>query len=366
MIRMLLSLLAGALAATSVNAAETIGLSLPLDGRLAPVAKRMEYGAQLAVQKLTQQGHDVQLVLVDDGCDVDKATETATTLIDNKVDIVVGPLCFRMATAMAKHFKQATSSIAPMPIIAVNTRNKLLQRLREVDGLSLFSLSNAPHSEARAVVDLILPRFQGRPFAILDDGSVYGRALADDIRDLGEQAGLRAVVNSNFRPLQTTQIAMLRRLRKSGVEAVFIASAAEDVVTITNDIRTLKYDWMVATGERGELLPYSVTADSNMAGMFMVRERKLASDELKQMIGDLASVGATAPDEQELEDSLLWGHALVEIGAEAARRGLTDLSGETFETIIGPLTFDAVGRASPAPFILLQWQDGAFETVQGN
>ena len=366
MIRILLPMLAGALATSSVMAADVIGLSLPLDGRLAPVVTRMEYGAQLAVQKLTRQGRDVQLVLVDDGCDVDKAPETARTLIDNNVEIVVGPLCFRTATAVAQQFKQGASTNTPKAIIAANTRNRLLQRLREVDGLSLFSLSNAPDSESRAVVDLILPRFQGRPFAILDDGSVYGRALADDIRNLGEQAGLRAVVNSNFRPLQTTQIAMLRRLRKSGVEAVFVAAAAEDVVTITNDIRTLKLDWMVATGERGQLLPYSVTADSNMSGMLMVRERNLANDEIKQQIGDLASVGATAPDEQELEDSLLWGHALVEIGAEAARRDLTDLSGETFETIIGPLTFDSVGRASPAPFILLQWQDGAFEVVQGN
>ncbi|MEP0941617.1 MAG: penicillin-binding protein activator [Rhizobiaceae bacterium] len=364
MIRTLIPFLAGALATSSVMAADIIGLSLPLDGRLAPVAKRMEYGAQLAVQKLVRQGQDVQLVLVDDGCDVDKAPETARELINANVEVVVGPLCFRAATAMAQQFKQAAR--APKAVITTNTRNKLLKRLREVNGLALFSLSNAPESEARAVVDLILPRFQGRPFAILDDGSVYGRALADDIRDLGEQAGLRAVVNSNFRPLQTTQIAMLRRLRKSGVEAVFIAAAAEDVVTIANDIRTLKLDWIVATGERGLLMPYSVTAESNLSGMLMVRERGLVSDEIKQEIGDFASVGATAPDEQELEDSLLWGHALVEIGAEAARRDLTDLSGETFETVIGPLTFDAIGRASPAPFILEQWQDGAFETVQGN
>ena len=366
MMHKLLPFFAGAFLATSVNAAEVIGLSLPLDGRLAPVAKRMEYGAQLAVQKLKQQGRDVELVLVDDGCDVGKSADTANDLLEAKVEIVVGPLCFRVATAMAKEFKQASSATPPIAIIAANTRNKLLQRLREVDLLPLYSLSNAPDSEAQAVVDLILPRFQGRPFAILDDGSVYGRALADDIRDLGEEAGLRAVANSNFRPLQTTQIAMLRRLRKSGVEAVFIAAAAEDVVTIANDIRTLKLDWMVATGERGQLLPYSVTPDSNMSGMLMVRERDLATEEIAAKIGDLASVGATAPDEQEMENSLLWGHALVEIGAEAVRRGRTDLRGQTFETIIGPLTFDAVGRAAPAPFILLQWQDGAFEVVQGN
>ena len=197
----------------------------------------MEFGAQLAAQKLKDAGQDVELSLANDACDVNKVPEIAKSLHEANAKIVVGPVCFRVATALADYAKRSQGSINSVPIIATNTRNKLLGRLRQVDELPLYSLSNAPNAEAQAVVDLILPRFGSRPFAILDDGSVYGRALADDVRELGELAGLRPVINSNFRPLQTTQIAMLRRLRNSGVEAVFIAAAAEDVVTIANDIR---------------------------------------------------------------------------------------------------------------------------------
>ncbi len=347
-----------ALACSPSSAADVIGLSLPLEARLTPVAKRMEFGARIAAEKLNKSGREVELVLVNDGCDIERVSETASSLAKAGAEIVVGPVCFRVAVELAKYAKQENSPVKSMPIVAVNTRNKLLTRLREVDELPLYSLSNAPDAEARAVVDMILPQFQSRPFAILDDGSVYGRALADDIRELSEQAGLRAVVNSNFRPLQTTQIAMLRRLRKSGVEAVFIAAAAEDVVTIANDIRTLRLDWMVATGERGQLLPYAASPGSNMAGMMMVAERQLATDALRQEVGDLG--------ELELENSLLLGHAIVELGAEAIKRKLIDLTGATFETIIGPLTFDQSGRAIPMPFVLSRWRDGAFEVVRDN
>lgn len=340
-----------------VSAADVIGLSLTLDGRLSPIAKRMEFGAQLAARKLNQSGHNLALVLVDDGCDVKKVPNVAKTLNEAKAKIVVGPFCFRVAAELADYAKRSKGAIKSVPVIAANTRNKLLKRLREVDELPLFTLSNAPDAEARAVVDQILPRFQNRPFAILDDGSVYGRALADDIRELSEQAGLRAVVNSNFRPLQTTQISMLRRLRKSGIEAVFIAAAAEDVVTIANDMRTLKLNWMIATGERGKLLPYAASPDSNMAGVLMISERELATKKLQDLIGDIG--------ELELENSLLLGHSLVEIAAAAIRRDLVDLTGEKFHTIIGTVTFDQDGRASPMPFVLSQWQDGAFEIVQG-
>ena len=343
---------------SSAFAADVIGLSLSLEGRLSPIAKRMEYGAQLAAQKLKDFGQDVELSLANDACKVESVPEIAKSFHQANAKIVVGPVCFRVATALADYAKRSKGAIRSVPIIATNTRNKLLNRLREVEELPLYSLSNAPNAEAQAVVDLILPRFGNRPYAILDDGSVYGRALADDVRELSELSGQRPVVNSNFRPLQTTQIAMLRRLRNSGVEAVFIAAAAEDVVTIANDIRKLKLNWLIATGERGQLLPFAATPESNMAGVMMVAEQELATEQLEQEIGDIG--------ELELENSLLLGHALVEIAAAAIRRNLSDLTGKSFETIIGRVTFDENGRAAPMPFVLSQWRDGVFEVIPGN
>ncbi|MGI9366579.1 MAG: ABC transporter substrate-binding protein [Rhizobiaceae bacterium] len=358
MIRLLLILSLFLPAYQSAKAADTIGLSLPLEGRLSAVTKRMEYGAKLALQRLKDSGHDLELALVDDACDPVWAPENAQKLRESYVKIVVGPVCFRSATALAKFMSRPREGEPVVPVVAVNTRNKLLGRLREVDELSLWSLSNSPNAEAQAIVDLVLPQFQNRPYAIIDDGSVYGRALADDIRLLAEEAGSRPILSSNFRPLQTTQISLLRRMQKSGVEALIIAAAPEDVVTIANDLRTLKLDWMVATGERGQLLPYTATAQSNMAGMLIVKERDLASESAKAIIGDVGEV--------EIENSMLLGFALVEIGAGAIKRNLTDLAGESFDTVIGPVTFGTDGRASPAPFVVQQWRDGGFEPLVAN
>jgi branched-chain amino acid transport system substrate-binding protein len=341
--------------ATAGSAGEVVGLSLPLTGSLSPIAQRMNVGATRALQHLKDQGQSVELVTVDDGCDANTVAQSAQAFTAARVNIVVGPLCFKIAVALAEALRQPANQDNPVPVVAVNNRNKLLERLRDVDELPLYSLSNAPYSEAKAVVDLILPRFKKRPFAILDDGSVYGRALAEDLRLQGELVGQRAILSTNFRPLQTSQISLLRRLKKSGVEAVFIAATADDVVTITDDMKALKLDWMVATGERGQLLPYTTGLNSNLAGVLAVRERNLVTDQTREIMGDLG--------EADLENSHLLGHALVEIGATAARRGLKDLVGHSFNTIIGPVKFDQSGLASPAPFIATQWQNGTFETL---
>ncbi len=337
-------------------ATDVIGLSLPLDGRLSPVSKRIEFGARLAVKHLRSSGRDIRLSAVNDQCDDTKIERSAGRLERAGVDIVIGSVCFKVAAGLAKALNSQQGSATGVPVIAIGTRNRQLGRLRDIDELPLFSLSQDPAAEARAVVEKILPRFGDRPFAVLDDGSVYGRSLSDDLRLLGEQSGQQAIQFSNFRPLQTNQIALLRRLQKSGVEALFIAAAADDVVTIANDLKNLSYDWMIATGERGALLPYVASIDSDLSGVVMVREDDLANSSNRQIIGK--------PGDFELDNNLLIGYALVQIASQATKQDVGDLAGKSFNTIIGKLTFGSDGRATPGAYSVLEWQDGILEPVR--
>ena len=68
----------------------------------------------------------------------------------------------------------------------------------------------------------------------------------------------------------------------------------------------------------------------------------------------------------EIEPSLLAGYALIEIAAQAIKDDRPDAMGQTFNTIIGPLTFDAEGRAPPAPYGLFRWDGTGFTADSGN
>ena len=348
----LLFLLTGAFA----HAQDVIGLSLPLSGRSSPVAERIEFGALAAVNKLKADGFDIRLVLVDDGCDERKVPEAVEKLRAERVKIVVGPVCFDVARQIAASINGEDG--ATVPVIALNTRNPLLNRYRDNDGLPLFEISNSPEDEAQAVVEQILPRFEGKPFAILDDGSVYGRGLADQVRLLAQEAALTPVENANFRPLQTTQISVLRRLKRSGVEALFLAASPEDIVTISNDLKGLQYGWIMGVGETAQLLPFALNAEAVPDGLLMVRPRDLPTNNAADLLARLKN------DKVEVEDSLLLGHVLVEIAAIFARDGEAKLQGKNFETVIGPVSFGADGRAKLTPFALYRWQNGAFGTAQ--
>lgn len=347
---------AGLVSCVNAYAAEIIGLSLPLTGRFAPVAERMEFGALMAARQLKAQGRSVTLKVADDACDPEKAAGISRQFRDDRVEIVIGLPCFATGRAVAQQLSQQGEP--PVPVIMTDTRNPLLQYLREVDKLPIFSLSASPDAEAEAVVDKILPRFGSRPFAIIDDGSVYGRGLAEAVRERAEEAGRQAVTTANFRPLQTTQIALLRRLQQAGAEALFLAANPEDVVTILRDMRSLGYNWPVGTGEPSRLLPFTQGASSLPEGLLMVRGRDPDTSSAAALLKQLRD------DKVEVEDSVLIGYALVELAA-AVQGDTPNLIGPSFQTVIGRITFGNDGRANPAPFQLYRWDGGRFSPANG-
>ena len=332
--------LAGAFIAPA-GAAERIVLSLPETSRYAPVAERVRQGAELAAERLREAGRPISLTVLDDRCE-SEAVSGLIPQIDG-AQIVIGGLCFETARAMAKILSERDGDKAT-PVIALGARNRALQRARSHDGLSLFAIGPEATAEAQAFVDLAIPAFAGKPFAIIDDGSVHGRSLADDIRLLGEKVGIKPIAVANFRPLQSRQTATLRRLMRSGVEALIIAGAPEDIVTISRDMKTLGLEWPVAIGEQAALLSFTKDAQTVPDEWVMIRPAAVPAT-IAQSISR-----ALAARDIEAEAAHFDGYALLQIAAAANTPVAGSLADQSFNTIFGKVSFGEDGRSRFRPF----------------
>ena len=329
--------------------AQSIGVSLPLTSRYKPIAERMEFGAHMAISDLGERGANITMRVVDDGCDPTKAPSVAEQL--SGTEIVVGPLCYDTAVAITGSLK--TQGYAT-PVVAFDIRNGNLERARKIDELDLFAIGHTTDAEARAVLDKALTPLNGRPFAILDDGSVHGRSLSDNIRLIGEQQGIKPATLANFRPLQQNQRAVLRRLNRSGIEALVVAGAPEDVLTIIRDMKALDYDWPVIVGEQATLLAFEDDAKELDHPLTMIAPLP------PKMVGaeDLLS---KLKEQNILPDiSLFHGYALVQLASQFAQTDGVPLENQSFETILGPVSFGPDGRAELTPFGIFRWENGQF------
>ena len=338
------------MASSAAWGADLIGLSLPMNKRFEAVAKRFEYGALLAQGKAGTKGLKFDLKLVDDNCDVASVPELVQQFSEAKA--IVGLPCFKVATQLARTLKDTNN---PIPIFTFRTRNPSLQRLREVEGLPIIEFSNTTDAEAQAMVDFILPQIGTKPYAILDDGSVYGRGLADSIRLIAGETGRKPITNANFRPLQTNQRALLRRLKRSGVEAVIVAADPQDVVTIANDLDALKLDWPIATGEQISLLPFATDAQ-------IVARPILAVAPAMRTILDQNFRNESAKLDVPTDPEVVLGHVMVEVAAQLIKTP----KARVFDTIVGEVTLTDGSRIILEPFELVKWSNNKLTTIESN
>src|SRR5215469_11450944 len=74
-----------------------VGVAGPMSGQFAFIGEQMKRGAQQAIDDINAKGgvlgKKLKLVVVDDGCDAQKATAVAGDLVKQKAVLVVGHFC---------------------------------------------------------------------------------------------------------------------------------------------------------------------------------------------------------------------------------------------------------------------------------
>ncbi len=360
--RFAVALLAALLFAQAPDAlaqTRTIGLSLPLSGNASGLAQQFLAGAELALEK-PAKGRDVQLVAVDDGCDGAIATLAAQDLQTAGADLVTGFLCNEAVAPSASLFKESG-----VPLLVAGARSHQLLKDAEKEEWNIFRIAPDDRMAADAAFRELSVRWAGIPWAVIDDGTVYGRTLADELRVRMEEAGHPPAFADNFRPAQSTQAGTIRRLQRAGVSAAFVAGEADDVAILWTNARDFDSKVEIAGGEALEALQWSPGALQVPDGLLAILQADPALlPPARAIAGELAAAGLSP------EPYVLLGYASIEIalaalGATPAET-VSRLQDGSFETVTGTVSFDATGQNARNPYSLHVWRDGRFTEVSEN
>lgn len=352
--RLLAALLIAAAAVGDAGAAQLrIGLSLPLSGVASVLGRQFQQGAEFALKELAEDG-EIEIVVADDGCDEELAGLAAADLEAASVILATGFLCNDAAQVAARRF--AGSGV---PVVAAGARSEQLMRDAEKEGWTIFRIAPGDDSVAEAAAAIFAQRWRGTPWAVVDDGTVLGRTLADSMRRLMEDAGAPPQFADNFRPAQSTQAGLIRRLQRSGISAAFVAGSAEDVAVIWRNLAEASARIEIAGGESLETLPLVADSQTLGPGLLAVMEPDPAQ---LPALGALATRLAAAGIEPE--PYVFQGYAALELALAALRAtpGETAraLDQTVFRTVLGNVDFDTAGRNTLLRYRLFVWRDGRF------
>lgn len=326
------------------------GIVAPLTGASAILGRQVEAGARHAAE-----AGGVAVEVVDDACTAKGGANAARRLARAKVQVAVGFLCTEAIEAAMPILKEAG-----IPAITPGVRTDSLTDRRHKTGWPVFRLAPRADAERTAVGELLAARWRTELFAIVDDGTIYGRELAESLRLAVEQAGLKPVFVDTFRPQLDNQIGLVGRLRKAGATHVFVGGDRDDIAIIGRDAAGLAVPLVVAGGE-------SLRAAGDLplaAGTLMVGLPEWADRADPAVLAALGEKGVAA------EGYVLPAHAAMEIAVAAAKvageGGIAGaIGGSEFETALGKIAFDAKGDVAGSQYALFRYDGTRFVAADG-
>lgn len=351
-----LSLLCFGLATTQHASAQEdgplIGLAAPLSENYQAIGQQLQTGveAALAANGLAKQVY----IPADTRCDAVAARGISKILASRGVKVVIGFACSEALEAGL-----GVLGPAGIPIITPVSRNAVIAERAQKEGWPLFRLAPSSTDERALVGSTLLERFAPELFAIVDDGTIYGRELAEAFRFYMEEQQLKPVYTDTFRPQMPNQIGLLGRLKKSGATHIFAAGDYEDIAIMARDAASIDYTITIAGGEALRAAPITATMPD---GVLMVAPIEWQNLSLTQpTIETITSQGRTT------EGYVLPAFAAAEIAIQSQSDDLpmiANLKTGTFQTAIGTLGFKENGTPSLNPFALHISRDGIFERVE--
>jgi branched-chain amino acid transport system substrate-binding protein len=332
-----------------------IGVAAPLSGPFSKLGEQVRLGADMASSLRTDER--IILQVEDDRCTAEGGEEAARRFAERGVNAVVGFVCTVAIEAALPVLRKAG-----IPVVTPAVRTPNVTRRGSNATTMVFRLAPRANDEVEAVARILIRRWRDAFFAIIDDGTIYGRELAEGFRLRAEDAGLKPVFVDGFRPQLDNQAGLARRLRKSGATHVFVGGDRDDVAVIARDAEKLGLELEIAAGEalRAAPSPVDLRPGLLMIGlpdwMDEADQEILAEFELSESATDGYMLPAFAATQ-------IASEALIE-ARESDRQPADVLTTSTYSTIIGTIEFEDTGDLKGNPFRLFRFNGTSFVGIR--
>lgn len=327
-----------------------IGVAAPASGPMASLGAQLLDGAEAAAAELP--GDPVTLATADDACTAEGGAEAARRLIADNVAVVVGFLCTEAIEAALPLLSEAH-----IPVVTPGVRANALTDQRHKTHWPVYRLAPRADAEAAAVGSLLTSLWRDGLFAIVDDGTIYGRELAESLRLAAEMQGLKPVFTDTYRPQMDNQIGLVGRLRRAGAAHVFVGGDREDIAVIGRDAEKLGVALEIAGGEALRAAPGPVPL---AAGTLMIGLPDGTATAPPAVLERLGAEGVA------VEGYVLPGYAALQIAAAALGAdgdAAQNLAAFSFATVLGDIRFDDKGDRAGNPYRLFRFDGTRFVEV---
>ncbi len=307
-------------------------------------------------------GKKVELLIEDDVCKPEVATNSATKLVSEGVNVVLGHICSGATKAALPIYKNA--SILVMSPSATNPE------LTESGEYPNFFRTIAPDdAQAKLDVDFALNKLKLKKIAVVHDKGDYGKGFAEFAKKFIEESGkAKVVLFEGVTPGAVDYSAIVQKIRQSGAQAVMFGGYHPEASKIVGMMRKKRMKTLFISDDGVKDDTFIKVAGKDAEGVYASGPRDTSKNPLAiKAIEEHKKVFGSDPGAFYLN---AYSAALAMVNA-LQKANSTDLAAlkkvlqtEKVETPVGDISFDKKGDAIGVGFSVYQVKNGQFVEVQ--
>jgi branched-chain amino acid transport system substrate-binding protein len=307
-------------------------------------------------------GRSVTLLVEDDVCKPEIATNTAARLVSQGVHVVLGHICSGATKAALGIYKDAN-----IITMSPSATNPPLTQSGEYP--YFFRTIASDDAQARLEVDFALDVLKLKKIAVLHDKGDYGKGLAEFAREFLEKSGRAEVVlYEGITPGAVDYSAVIQKIKMSGAEGIIYGGYHPEASKLVMLMRKKKMDTVFISDDGVKDVTFIKVAGVYAEGVYATGPKDVSKN-------PLAIAANTAHREVHGSDPgafYLNAYAAAQALLNAIEKaGTTDydavslaLKTEYVDTPLGKIGFDERGDAIGVGFSMFQVRKGEYVEVK--
>lgn len=348
-------------------AADTIkfGVAGAHSGDLASYGIPTVNAAKLVVAEINAKGgidgKQVELLIEDDVCKPEVATNTATKLVSAGVDVVLGHICSGATKAALPIYKNAG-----VVVMSPSATNPALTQ--SGDYPNFFRTIAADDAQAQAEVDFALAKGL-KKIAVIHDKGDYGKGLAEFAKGFLEKTdGAEVVLYEGVTPGAVDYSAIVQKIRRSGADGVIFGGYHPEASKIVSQMRKKRMKTTFISDDGVKDDTFIKVAGKRAEGVYATGPKDNSKNPLSG-----ASIEAHKKEfgsdpgaffENAYSAALALTNAIDQADSTDYEAIVNALRTKKVDTPVGNIHFDERGDAVGVGFSMYQVQNGKYVEVK--
>ena len=343
-----------------------LGVAGAHSGDLASYGLPTVKAAELVVAQYNAKGgingKKVELLIEDDVCKPEVATNTATKLVTDGVDVVLGHICSGATKAALPIYKEAG-----VVVMSPSATNPGLTQ--SGDYPNFFRTIASDDAQAKTEVDFAINVIGAKKIAVVHDKGDYGKGLAEFAKKFIEESGKAEVVLfEGVTPGAVDYTAIVQKIKRKGADTIIFGGYHPEASKIVSMMKKKRLKTVFISDDGVKDDTFIKVAGKNAEGVYASGPNDNSANPLSKAAIDAHKKAYNADPGAFYENAYSAALALLNAIEKA---GSTDMSAvvkalqtENVDTPVGNIHFDAKGDAVGVGFAMYVVKDGVYVEVK--